>query len=71
MYLGWSLYFVLALDDIREYFPEMNLADNLDQLRIADLSIFAEIEVVSDDEIDRVVFQFENFIEELLAIFSC
>lgn len=50
--LGRRVYFVLALDDIGEYFSEVDLADNLDQLQITDLPVFAKIEVVADDIVD-------------------
>ena len=52
MNFRWGIYLVLPLDDVREYLSEVDLADNLNQFRIADLPALAEIEVVAENEVD-------------------
>ena len=71
MNLGRRVDFVLALDDVRENFSEVDLTNDLDQLLITDLPIFAKIEVVAKDVVDRMILQLKYFIEELFAVFPC
>lgn len=52
MNFRWGIYLVLPLDDVREDLSEVDLADNLNQFRIADLPALAEIEVVAENEVD-------------------